>query len=134
MVWVFNGLAIAMTGVVSFLYIYGVDHSLFWYYVWYDAPLHVMGGMITGLWACAVAARTQMRLSRATLFLFGLALAVGVGWEVFELSVGLTVITDPGYWSDTLQDLLCDMGGAFIIWTLYWSIYRSRTVSIDSTV
>jgi len=122
----FNALALSVTVLIGWLYLYGVDNSLFWYYAWYDAPLHILGGVVIGLWGSAVASRLTLRPRYTILFIALLAVAVGAGWEILERAAGLTSADSPGYWVETTQDLFCDLGGALAVMSLYWALYKPR--------
>ncbi len=126
MSWLYNTLALAVTGLIGFLYLYGIDNSLFWRYDWYDAPLHILGGVVIGLWGSAVLSRISLRPLYTTLAILLFALVVGGGWEVFERLAGLTSTSQPGYWIDTLQDVFCDIGGALAVMSLYWALHKPR--------
>ncbi len=122
----FDGLALAVTALIGWLYLYGTDNFLFWRYPWYDAPLHILGGIVIGLWGSAVASRMRLRPLYTTLLVAVLALLVGIGWEVLEQVAGFREVTDVGYWVDTAQDLVCGTAGALAVIGLYWAFYKKE--------
>lgn len=120
----FDALALLITGLIGWLYLYGTDNFLFWYYPWYDAPLHILGGVVIGLWGSAVASRVRLSTRATTLLVGALALVVGVAWEVMEHVAGFRELTDVGYFVDTAQDLACTLGGALATIGLYWAFNK----------
>ncbi len=120
---IFNLGAILGAGLTAFLYWLGLVEFYFWYYPWFDVPLHVAAGFTVGAWGAALAARRRYSPGQALLFLILLALAVGLTWELFEYVSGLTR-GEPGYWFDTLKDIGDDMLGAALAAGLYWFAYR----------
>jgi hypothetical protein len=115
----FSILAVAGALLTGFLYWLGLDQSFLWYYPWFDTPLHVAGGLTIGLWGASLAWRRNYSTFQAIVFITLLALAIGLLWELFEYTSGLTRGI-PNYWADTLSDLGNDVGGALIAWVTYW--------------
>lgn len=101
------------------LYWYGLTKFYFWYYPWYDIPMHLAGGLTIGLWAISLAWRRRYSPFQALIFVLLLAIGIGLLWELFESTTGLTG-GQPGYWLDTLGDLGNDVGGALFAWFFYW--------------
>lgn len=52
----FNILTVLSVSTMGFLYWIGLDRFYFWYYPWFDNPLHLIGGLTIGLWGSALAA------------------------------------------------------------------------------
>lgn len=79
---------------------------LYWRYRWLDTPMHLFGGFTVGLFLAGL-------MSKHSPFLFFSAIAaVGVGWEVFEASLGLP--QSSFYLIDTFHDLANDALGALV--------------------
>ena len=117
----FNILALGMTALLGWLYLYGIEHDLFWIYPWFDVLLHSIGGFVMGSWACAVSSRLSLPL-RPALFLVGAtALMGGVAWEGFEYLFALQ-----GGLLDTVSDLVLGVAGALGALVLYALISRLR--------
>jgi hypothetical protein len=99
---------------VLFLHLKGIDNEFYWSYWWYDIPMHLLGGIVVAL----VYAWLQMSFPKIPQVSWKSILVaiifVGVAWEVWELFVGDTVLSDDGYFLDTIKDLFDDIIGAFI--------------------
>lgn len=121
MALLFNTFALALTAALSWFYLFGTEHSFFWIYPWFDMLLHFCGGLVMGLWACAVATRLSLRLAPAFWLISIIALLGGIGWEVFEYLFELQ-----GGLLDTLSDLSIGMMGAYSALVLYALLHRFR--------
>lgn len=99
----------ALLMVVVALYAIGLYWYLFWRIWWYDMPMHFLGGLWVGLFA-GWALQYFRILVRRDILIFLAAFVVGIGWEVFEYSVGLTK-GEIGFVFDTAHDLLNDVAG-----------------------
>lgn len=89
-----------------------IAHSLYWRLWWLDIPMHVLGGVWAGLCGAWLVARRGHSFSIIGCVAF--ALAVGVAWEIFEYSVGLTDSPFMSYQLDTAKDILMDCVGGFL--------------------
>jgi glucose dehydrogenase len=121
MVLSFHILALGLTAAIGWLYVYGTEHSFFWIYPWFDSLLHVLGGLVMGLWACAVALRLGSSSRGALLWVFVVALIGGGVWELFEYLFDIQ--GDP---LDTTSDLALGLGGALAVWLLYPVFRRTQ--------
>ena len=88
---------------------------LYWIYPWLDIPMHGVGGSVVALgW---YAARDfSDHLPERTLGLWStlaVVLAVALAWEAYEVLIGIS-IDEPGYWSDTVADLLIGLLGGLV--------------------
>ncbi|TSC69476.1 MAG: hypothetical protein G01um101456_157 [Parcubacteria group bacterium Gr01-1014_56] len=122
---IFNILTVLSALLTAFLYWVGLDRFYFWYYPWFDIPIHMVGGLTIGFWGLALATRRQFSFRRTFVCVLLLAIAVGSVWELFEYVSGLTEGED-GYWFDTLKDLGDDLFGAFVAFGVYWFASRSK--------
>jgi len=121
--WITHGIAV----VCSFADVFGTDGNLYARIDEYDKLTHFMG---TGAFAAgayeilrAVSVRTgRLRRTEDRLYLaMAVAIAVGIGWEVYEYlgdQVFHTTRTQ-GRW-DTLNDVISDSLGALAIGVLLW--------------
>lgn len=114
----FNVLALLAVCATAAMHWVGVEHSLYWIYPWWHIPTHILGGLTVGLWAAAVSTRYKLPPRRAFFFVVGLALAVGVAWEVWEVFEGVGGGYG-NYWLHTTIDVCDDMLGAFVAWIIY---------------
>lgn len=120
MAFSFHLLALGLTAAMGWLYIYGTEHSFFWIYPWFDSVLHALGGLVMGLWACAVALRLMSSSRGALLWVFVVALIGSGVWELFEYL--LDIQGDP---LDTASDMALGLGGALLVWVFY-PLYRFK--------
>lgn len=99
----------------SVTHVLAIYYSLYWSLEWFDFIVHALAGGMVGLVSYLVASWVfahRFAMPAACLLLIG----VGIAWEVFELVMQMSII-EPGFVSDTLQDLLADIiGGGFGIW------------------
>lgn len=89
--------------------------------IWFDEFVHVYApfSVTAGLgWLLFYrsAWKPRQRPLRFLAYVAGLGIAIGVGWELFELAIGII-----GSTRDTVIDLLCDSAGAiaagvFCVW------------------
>jgi hypothetical protein len=114
----FDILALLSVCATAVMHWYGVEYSLYWTSLWWDIPTHMLGGLTVGLWAAAVSSRFNVPLRRGLFYILGLALAVGVAWELWEVVEGLS-----GGWLDSIKDLFDDLFGCAVAAMLF---FRSR--------
>ena len=89
----------------------GIDKNLYLSVWWWDIPTHFLGGVWAGLFAAWLFKMRRRKIS--IMQCVGFAFAIGLGWEVFEFTEGLSGSPFMPYWVDTLKDLLVDsLGGA----------------------
>jgi len=98
--------------VVVVLIVYaGIGKNLFMTIWWWDIPAHVLGGV----WVALGYAYLMRLWNKPVTFpaCVGVALAVGVGWEIFEYILGIGGSVFMSYAADTTKDLVDDcIGGA----------------------
>jgi hypothetical protein len=99
--------ALVLTALLLALHLYALATYFYWYHRWFDIPMHILAGMAIGWLLLAF-----FDARKATLYFFGM-LAVGVGWEIFE-NVNHISTGQPGYWFDTIKDIVDDLIGAGI--------------------
>lgn len=121
----FSILAVSSAVGTAVLYWFGLERFYFWYYPWFDIPMHIMGGLTIGFWGASLAWRRNYSPYQAFLFILLLAIGIGSIWELFEYTSGLTR-GEPGYWFDTLKDLGDDTLGALAAWSVYWILYTKK--------
>lgn len=85
--------------------------KLYWYTSiwWFDMPMHFTGGFFLGLLGVYLFSLEEYTvISLYKIFLF--VLAVGIGWEVFEILVN-EISHGPFYILDTISDVFFDVSG-----------------------
>ena len=94
---------------LSILQILGVEHYLYWRFVWLDTLAHTLAGISIGLFIFSL----RLFLRQAPNIAWGIAgaIVIGVAWEVFEVVTGMP--REANWAFDTSIDLLMDVfGGA----------------------
>jgi len=112
-------LALIVAIFVAFLHGAATIFFLYSFYWWFDIPLHFLGGFCAGLISLYFYSFFHSQKSRPkTSFwllvaaIFG-TIAVGLVWELFEYSVGITFNTVGDYFLDTVKDLIMDILGGY---------------------
>lgn len=87
---------------------------LYWIYLWFDIPMHILGGatVALGYQSRFGLSRYAPRLSFGILSTLLCVIVVGVLWEGYEYVVAPPI--KAGYAFDTLTDLVMDIGGGTI--------------------
>ncbi|OGG57710.1 hypothetical protein A2853_00550 [Candidatus Kaiserbacteria bacterium RIFCSPHIGHO2_01_FULL_55_17] len=87
-----------------------IGYSLYWRFWWFDIPMHILGGVWAGFCAAWLLARRDEIFSLVLCIVF--ALAVGIGWEIFEYSEGIAMPQYLSYPLDTVKDIFMGLLGA----------------------
>jgi hypothetical protein len=113
-------IALGLSAVLLIVHLYALEHHLYFYYRWFDTPMHILAGAMMGAAVIGV-------LLRFRPYSYMLAIAIGaIGWEVFEYAFGLST-GQPDYVWDTLHDILNDVLGAVAIYIIArYTVWRSR--------
>jgi hypothetical protein len=97
---------------VALLHALAMHAFLYWLYPWFDIPMHFLGGAVAGFGFLSWVGERLVPLQRPTLArTLSFVLAVGIAWEIFELTFGVTGAVS---WAlDTSADIVLDLlGGA----------------------
>ena len=93
-----------------------LQYFLYWTVDWFDILMHFLGGFLISIFVIFILYSYSdfENLKKHKIFLFvlitGLTLAVGLGWELWEVFVGLTnTLKDL---NDTILDIVMDMIGS----------------------
>jgi hypothetical protein len=116
--------------VVLVLHVLALKFYLYWTVMWFDIPMHFLGGFLIGLIVIAIIKRVQLALQKSDeilnkwlLFISVIlaVLVVGLTWELWELFVGFTdVLLDK---ADTVMDVVMDLIGGFTAILYYYFKY-----------
>ena len=90
--------------------------------LWYDIPMHFMGGVWVALFTLWVVSTQYGSYFKKYLGIRNLILFVfvfGFAWEILELILRFNSISDVGYTFDTVKDLIIDMLGAGMVVCIY---------------
>ncbi|MBI2475761.1 MAG: hypothetical protein HYV67_00780 [Candidatus Taylorbacteria bacterium] len=112
-------LALYTAILVAALHVLAVVFFLYWSYWWFDMPLHLLGGFSVGLfslWIFGGGRRAHYPPSSLRVLSVAVsgALVVGLAWEFFEYSAGLTFDPLSNYTLDTVKDLTMDVVGGYL--------------------
>lgn len=111
---------------IAALHLVALNASLYWLYLWFDMPMHFLGGAVAGFGFLSwVGERLIPVRSRAFLATILFVAMVGVAWEIFEWYFSL--VDTLAYWPDTIGDLLCDLLGGAVAYGLVYSFKRTDT-------
>jgi hypothetical protein len=109
--------ALALSALLAVLNQVAITEHLYWKYVWFDVPMHFLGGLVLGLFAVGLLGKFR------PLLFIGFVLVLSVLWEVLEYYFG--VPREANYAFDTALDLLMDALGALVAYALArFSLWR----------
>lgn len=108
LLWLITVLALA-TG-LALTHTWALTDYLYWYFVWLDVPVHLLGGLTLGMFLISFS-----RTFRPRLFAVGIAFVI-LGWEVFEVLIGTG--REINYAFDTSLDILMGTLGALLAYVL----------------
>jgi hypothetical protein len=116
--------------IVLILHIFALKFYLYWTVLWFDIPMHFLGGFLIGLIVISIIKRVQLAVQKSDeilnkwlLFISVIlaVLVVGLTWELWELFVGFTdVLSDK---ADTVMDVVMDLIGGFAAILYYYFKY-----------
>jgi len=89
---------------------------LYWISPILDAPSHIMGGIVTAMMLAYFLFTFFPRIQGANLniTIFLGVLVVGILWEVFELRFYMTSLSNYGYFTETISDIISNLTGSLI--------------------
>ena len=104
---------------IAVLHSLAITFFLYWYYWWFDIPLHFLGGFCVGLlslWIARQNFRRDFPVSSLQVLLVALmgAIVIGSAWELFEYIAGFTFDSMGNYKLDVIKDLTMDAFGGYI--------------------
>jgi hypothetical protein len=103
---------LAAVGILNWI---GGTHDYYWTVSWYDWVVHCLGGAWVALfmlWAAELPMFARFKHFVTPRNVIFAVFAVGIAWEIYELSFSITDFHDKGYTWDTAHDLLMDITGA----------------------
>ena len=124
-IFIFSFIVLCIVAVFNNL---GNNYNLYEIYSWYDIPMHLLGGLWVSLFSLFLYPHINKRFSIANshmgvfVMIFFILLFITVSWEIFELVGGMMSLNDPGYWPDTLGDIMNGfIGGILGYFYWYWT-------------
>ena len=117
--------------VVAILNKIGGIFYLYWLTWWFDVVMHFLGGA----WLASVTfwllplipayQDSQIGKREVGVAVIFVTLIVGLLWEAFELWFGISLLSAPDFWLDSVTDLILDLIGAMMV---FWYVYlKSKT-------
>ncbi len=111
-------LALCLSALLLSLHLWATAEFMYWKYVWFDSPMHFLGGLTLGAFVAGL-----MTMPRRSVFYITIIVLI-VGWEVFEYIVGSP--REENYAFDTVLDLvLGTLGATLAYFTAQRSLWRS---------
>ena len=103
---------------LSLFYSIALVEGLFFYWRWFDIPMHFLGGFFAAavsLWCFFNKLKHNREIFLASFFGDFL---IGAVWELFEYFTGLTFVVYGNYVFDTIKDFLMDGLGALAFYAV----------------
>jgi len=100
------------------LHYLALDRAYYWTISWYDIMMHFLGGVWVALFALWIFSSRKISFLPthiSFLQIVSLVICVGIVWELYEIMFGLTFVSDPEYWGDTILDLVMDTIGGICV-------------------
>lgn len=112
--------------VVLLAHFFALKSYLYWTVEWFDILMHFLGGLLIGLIIISFLNRIHREesLINKKLLIISIilgVLAVGLGWELWEIFVGFTDIVSDRV--DTFVDLVMDLFGGVVAIGYYYFKY-----------
>ncbi len=102
--------ALILSALLATLHWWALSDFLYWHYMWFDIPMHYLGGAVSAVFVFGFLLHKRVYVSVALLVL------IFIGWEVFEFVFGLPV--EANYPLDTAIDLVMDTLGALTVYAV----------------
>lgn len=120
-------LGIVMLALVWLIFILNTlafEHYWYWIYEWFDIPMHFLGGFWVGgtiIWILGTFLKRRFASTRGgyLLSVVGLAMVIGLLWELFEFSIDTFITFHMNDIIDTLSDLSMDFLGATVAYVFF---------------
>lgn len=111
--------AFILSSILAILQYFAVYNYLYWRFVWFDVPMHFLGGATIAAFLVALLMHFRPRL-----FVVGVVI-ISLGWEGFELLSGFP--RESNFVFDTSLDLLMDALGAIVVYVIARkTVWRSK--------
>jgi hypothetical protein len=110
---------------LAVVHIVAMEYALYWKYGGFDIFMHILGGVVVALGQSILPFiririfESPLRLRTSLLFVF----CIGVLWELFEIGAGIS-IHEPGFVADTVIDLIMDLAGGFVGYTIVQNVKK----------
>ena len=111
--------ALVLTALIAVFNVLALKFYFYWSYWWFDWVMHFSAGVagsLSAYWVLSNCGIWQFKVDRALVPVLSVAicvLVVGVAWEVFEFTNGMTD-SHEGLQLDVINDLIADTLGAIL--------------------
>jgi hypothetical protein len=103
-------LQLLLIAIVAMLHLVGTALSLYWVFWWYDMVVHFLASIWVALAALSIASLVGFR--RVGVWVYVCVIAVSIGWEFFEYSIGATDLAERSvFLMDTTLDFVVNIIG-----------------------
>jgi len=120
--------------VIGILHLLAINLFLYWDIVWFDVLMHFLGGVwiaLLGFWVMAFFThQNEFSLKNIVLISLTFSLGIGILWEVFEYTAGLTFVAGQDVWLDTFSDLFFDILGGSVAGLFMSQGYRKENTPV----
>jgi len=142
--------AITIIGIVLAFHGLGLLFDLYFYWPWYDVPMHFSGGLAMGALGLAIwnegvhEVKLKGRFKKhlewwlVPLFVIGFVSFIGIGWELHEflldkllgeqMNALYSMMRQPGL-EDTMADFAFDLLGGITAIAIFYRGYGKRNVA-----
>lgn len=107
-VWIF----LISASMFASLHNFAVATSLYWYYSWFDIPMHLIGGALVVLGVYAICSLKHIPLKPTGVIIFSTLFFIMIAWEVFERLAGL--YNPATYVYDVSKDIIVGFVGGLV--------------------
>lgn len=116
-------LSLSASAFLMFHFFVLIKYDFYYIVPWIDIPMHIFGGFLIGLFF--IIFNKKEKYIESFFYIFLAVISVGIIWEVYEYISDLTNIREWKGLVDTVKDLLNDVFGAFISYTLFKYINKN---------
>lgn len=111
-------MVLVLASCLAVIHAWALSAYLYWRIVWLDMPVHLLGGLTIGMGVIAL-----LHVFRPWVFVVLMVLAI-VGWEVFELLIGIP--REANFVFDSALDVLMGaLGGVVAYFLARLTLWRS---------
>jgi hypothetical protein len=98
---------------LAVVHVVALELYLYWKFLWFDIPMHILGGVSVALGYALLERRVRRRFS-TVIWYVGAVLCVGIAWEMFEYAAGISGVGGESIAVDTAIDLGMDLLGGIL--------------------
>ena len=119
--------------VIATLHLVALEFFLYRLYPWFDIMMHFLGGIfisLSALWFFFESEFVSLKKTYTRVFLTAIVsiVAIGVGWEIFEVVAGIPI--EENFILDTTVDLAMDIVGMLAGFFVFSRLYLKEEKNI----